>query len=227
MGSIRNAMQPGDDGSDADSDDSSGPPPLVESSGSGDDMPPPPLGESRRSGDEMLPPLMQSSGSGDDRQPPGLADTNSTDSDEDATVQSPGRYHQHSCSCIYFGPRLRTHVRYPFRNDPSGCPNSCCRLYFSEFNGGMHGPMQFRLDESVEVIQERLEKVTFRSHCVEEKTNRCLAQAQISTSCGKVLTQGHNLNEYPVFDECILTVILVSADDVSRLKWLRPFLRVD
>ena len=59
MGSIRNAREPGDDGSDAESDDSSGPPPLVELSGSGDDMPPP-LVESSGSGDDMPPPLVES-----------------------------------------------------------------------------------------------------------------------------------------------------------------------
>ena len=90
MGSIRNAREPEDDGSEAESDDSSGPPSLVESSGRSDDMPPP-LVESSGSGNEMPPPVMESSGSGGDRPPPGLADTSSTDSDDDATMQSPAR----------------------------------------------------------------------------------------------------------------------------------------
>ena len=91
----------------------------------------------------------------------------------------------------------------------------------------MHGPMYFRPDEPVEVIQQWLDEETFRSRCVDEETNEWLAHAEISTSCGMVLTEGHNLNEYPVSDECILTVILVSADDLSRLNRERPFLIVD
>ena len=91
----------------------------------------------------------------------------------------------------------------------------------------MHGPMHFRPDESVEVIQQWLDEETFRSRCVDEETNEWLAHAEISTSCGMVLTEGHNLNEYPVSDEGILTVILVSADDHSRLNRERPCLLAD
>ena len=91
----------------------------------------------------------------------------------------------------------------------------------------MHGPMHFRPDESVEVIQQWLDGETFRSRCVDEVTNEWLAHAEISTSCGMALTEGHNLNEYPVSDGCILTVILVSAVDLSRLNRERPFLIVD
>ena len=91
----------------------------------------------------------------------------------------------------------------------------------------MHGPIHFSSHESVEVIQQWLDEETFRSRCVDEVTNEGLAHAEISTSCGMVLTEGHNLNEYPVSDECILTVILVSADDLSRLNRERPCLLAD
>ena len=94
----------------------------------------------------------------------------------------------------------------------------------------MHGPMHSRPDESVEVIQQWLDEEsqeTFRSRCVDEEKLEWLAHAEISTTCGMVLTECHNLSEYPVSDEDILTVILVSADEVTRLFRERPCLLAD
>ena len=91
----------------------------------------------------------------------------------------------------------------------------------------MHGPIHFSSHESVEVIQQWLDEETFRSRCVDEETNEWLAHAEISTSCGMVLTEGHNLNEYPVSNEGILTVILVSADELTRFLRERPCLLAD
>ena len=61
----------------------------------------------------------------------------------------------------------------------------------------------------MEEILLRLEEETFRSRCVDDETNRCLAHAEILTSCGMVLNLCRNLDEYPVFDGDTLTVILV------------------
>ena len=91
-------------------------------------------------------------------------------------------------------------------------------LYFSQVTGEIHGPMHFAPDERVEQIQHWLEHDTFRSRCVDEETNECLAHAQISTSCGMVLDQCRNLDDYPVCDGDTLTVIVVPADDLSVLE---------
>ena len=123
--------------------------------------------------------------------------------------------------------RMHTFVGLPCRPWHFVCPSCCCRLYFSEVNGNMHGPMFFTPDEPVEVIQQWLDEETFRSHCVDETTNTWVAHAEISTSCGLVLTEFRNLNEYPVSDEDILTVILVSADEVTRWFRERPCLLAD
>ena len=61
--------------------------------------------------------------------------------------------------------------------------------------------MHFRPNEPVEVIQQWLDEKTFRSRCVHEATNTWVTHAEISTSCGLVLTEFHNLNEYPVSED--------------------------
>ena len=91
-------------------------------------------------------------------------------------------------------------------------------LYFSEVTGVIHGPMHFAPDERVEQIQQWLEEDTFRSRCVDEETNEWLAHAEISTSCGMVLDQCRNLDDYPVCDGDTLTVIVVPDDVLSELE---------
>ena len=92
-------------------------------------------------------------------------------------------------------------------------------LYFSEVSGKIHGPMHFAPDERVERIQQWLDEETFGSRCVDEDTNEWLAHVEISTSCGMVLDESHNLDEYPVSDGDTLTVILVPG---RRLSGLTP-----
>ena len=91
-------------------------------------------------------------------------------------------------------------------------------LYFSEVTGVIHGPMHFAQDERAEQIQQWLEEETFRSRCVDEETNAWLAHVEISTSCGVVLYETRNLDDYPVCDGDTLTVIVVPADDLSELE---------
>ncbi len=100
-------------------------------------------------------------------------------------------------------------------------------VHFSEVSGEIHGPIHFKPDERVEQIQQWLDEFTFRSRCVDEETNGWLAHAEISTSCGMVLDECHNLDDYPVCDGDTLTVILLSADDLSRLDRESPCLLVD
>ena len=66
-------------------------------------------------------------------------------------------------------------------------------------------------DERVEQIQQWLEEDTFGSRCVDEETNDWLAHVEISTSCGMVLDECRNLNEYPVRDGDTLTVFIVPS----------------
>ena len=92
------------------------------------------------------------------------------------------------------------------------------QLYFSEVSGDIHGPLHFAPDEPVEQIQQRLEEDTFRSRCVDNKTNAWLAHVEILTSCGQLLELYRTLDDYPVGDGDNLTVILVPADDLSVLE---------
>ena len=83
------------------------------------------------------------------------------------------------------------------------------RLYFAAVGGEVHGPLHRRPDERVEQIQQWLEEETFRSLCVDEATNAWLARVEISTSCGVVLCQTRNLDDYPIRDGDTLTVVIV------------------
>ena len=85
-------------------------------------------------------------------------------------------------------------------------------LYFSEVSGCIHGPLHFAPDERVEKIQQWLEEETFHSRCVDEETNEWLAHVEISTSCGVVLDECRNLDEYPVCHGDTLTVFVVPRD---------------
>ena len=89
-------------------------------------------------------------------------------------------------------------------------------LYFSDFAGETYGPYVVAADEQVDQIQRRLEDGTFKSRCVDEETNKCVAHVQISTSRGIVL-EGHlTLFEYAVHDGDTLTVIMVPGDAEVR-----------
>ena len=88
-------------------------------------------------------------------------------------------------------------------------------LYFSELCGDVHGPLHFAPDEPVEQIQQRLEGDTFRSRCVDNKTNAWLAHVEILTSCGQLLELCSTLDDYPVGNGDTLTVILVPDEDTS------------
>ncbi len=86
------------------------------------------------------------------------------------------------------------------------------KLYFAEVGGEVHGPMQFAPGARLEWIQQWLEEETFRSLCVDEATNAWLARVEISTSCGVVLCQTRNLDDYPIRDGDTLTVVVVPDD---------------
>ena len=75
--------------------------------------------------------------------------------------------------------------------------------------------MHFAPDEPVEQILQRLEGNTFRSRCVDNKTNAWLAHVEILTSCGQLLELYRTLDDYPVGDGDNLTVILVPDEDTS------------
>ena len=112
---------------------------------------------------------------------------------------------------------------------PSNTPGACehhsakvsgdgsCRhvtLYFSEVTGETHDPMHFSPDEWVQQIQWRLQEETFRSRCVDEVTNNRMAHVELLTTCGTVLDPCRNLDEYPVCDGDILTVIVAQRRTV-------------
>ena len=86
------------------------------------------------------------------------------------------------------------------------------KLYFTELGGEVHGPMHFAPNERVEQIEQWLEGETFQSLCVDEATNDWVARVEISTSCGVVLCQTRNLDDYPIRDGDTLTVVVVPND---------------
>ena len=98
-----------------------------------------------------------------------------------------------------------------FTQAPSRAPGYL-KLYFGEVGGEVHGPLHRRPDERVEQIQQWLEEETFQSLCVDEETNAWLARVEISTSCGVVLCQTRNLDDYPIRDGDTLTVVVLPND---------------
>ena len=98
-----------------------------------------------------------------------------------------------------------------FTQAPSRAPGDL-KLYFAEVGGEVHGPMPFAPNERVEEIEQWLEGETFQSLCVDEATNDWLARVEISTSCGVVLCQTRNLDDYPTRDGDTLTVVVVPND---------------
>ena len=87
--------------------------------------------------------------------------------------------------------------------------------------------MRFAPDEGVEQIQLYLETPTFRSRCIHEETNDSLAHVEIFTCKGKVLDLFDTLEDYPVGDRDILTVILVPDEATSPQEAARDMEEVD
>ena len=97
-------------------------------------------------------------------------------------------------------------------------------LSFSEVNGDIHGPMNFRKDERVCFMQQWLHENPFKSRCIDENTNQYVANVEISTTCGTMLNVMCNLSQYRVSDGDTLPVFVrpcVDSDTLRNRRHLR------